>query len=282
MFKKCIVLLFLIITIFSCSEYKESQSNRGLLMIIGGGKKPVTAVKTFVEYCKGEKILVIPSASAIPMKSGPAAVELFRSHGAQNVDWLFIQDSTMAAADSVIRRIKDATGIFFTGGVQTRLMKRIGGTPVESLVKELYFEKGGAVGGTSAGAAVMSQIMITGDGDFTVLEENNIVTEKGLGLLDNCIIDQHFIKRRRNNRLLSLSIEHKVPGIGIDESTAILYYPDNTFKVVGEGSVVIYDTRSSQLQPFSDDGKLCIENIKLTVLRKDQWFNIQKGKILNK
>jgi len=282
MVKKFIVPLFLIIIIVSCYEQNESQSNRGLLMIVGGGKKPVSAIKTFVEYCKGGKILVIPSSSAIPTESGPAAVELFRSHGSQNVDWLFIQDSAMAAADSVIDKVKNATGIFFTGGVQTRLMKRIGRTPVESLVKELYFQKSGAVGGTSAGAAVMSQIMITGDGDFTILDGNNVVTERGLGLLNNCIVDQHFIKRRRNNRLLSLAIEKQIPGIGIDESTAILYYPNDAFKVVGEGSVVVYDTRKGYPQSVSDDEKLSMGNIKLSVLHREQWFNMKKGKIFFK
>ncbi|MFO7889959.1 MAG: cyanophycinase [bacterium] len=282
MFKKLIVPLFLIITIFSCSEHRENQSNRGLLMIVGGGKKPVSAIKTFVEYCNGGKILVVPSASAIPMESGPAAVELFKSHGAQNVDWLFIQDSAMAAADSVINKVKNATGIFFTGGVQTRLMKRIGGTPVESLVRKLYFQKSGAVGGTSAGAAIMSQIMITGDGDFTILKENNIVTAKGLGLLNNCIIDQHFIKRRRNNRLLSLAIEKQIPGIGIDESTAILYYANDAFKVVGEGSIVVYDTRKGYPQSVSDDEKLSMGNIKLSVLHREQWFSMKKGEIFFK
>jgi len=282
MVKKFIIPLFLIIIIVFCSEQNESQPNRGMLMIIGGGKKPVSAIKTFVEYCKGGKILVIPSASAIPMESGPDAVELFKSHGAQNVEWLFIQDFAMAAADSVIDKVQNATGIFFTGGVQTRLMKRIGGTPVQFLVKELYLKKGGAVGGTSAGAAVMSQIMITGDGDFTILKEKNIVTEKGLGLLNNCIIDQHFIKRRRNNRLLSLAIEKQIPGIGIDESTAILYYPNDAFKVVGEGSVVVYDTRKGHSQSVSDEGRLCMGNIRLSVLHREQWFSIKKGKIFFK
>ena len=88
--------------------------------------------------------------------------------------------------------------------------------------------------------------MITGNGDFATLEKDNVETIRGLGLLTNCIIDQHFIARRRNNRLISVVAEKGLPGIGIDESTAIQYFPDDTFKVLGKRSVVVYNPANAR------------------------------------
>jgi len=275
---KKILYPFLLLFCLTCNH---SVPQKGLLVIIGGRKKPAEAVRSFIDHCNGGKILVIPSASAVPLESGPEAAQLFRDHGANNVDWIFILDKEMASADSVVQMIRESQGIFFTGGVQTRLMDRIGGTPAEDAIHELYFKRGGVVGGTSAGAAVMSQIMITGDGDFNILERDNIVTEKGLGLVNHCIIDQHFIRRSRNNRLLSLVIEKNMIGVGIDESTAVLYYPNDTFRVVGQGSVLIYDPRGSHTQNISGKGKLAIGSLKLSVLYHGLWFDLNKGRIVH-
>ena len=274
------LLLFLGLTA-GCSHSGRSVAGRGVLMIVGGKEKPAAAVKRFIEYVADRPILVIPSASAVPLESGPDGVELFRRHGARNVDWLFIDGPGMACADSVVEKIENSGGVFFTGGVQTRLMDRIGGTRAEEAIRRLYFEERGVIGGTSAGAAVQSSIMITGDGDFTVLRRDNIKTERGLGLLSDCIIDQHFVARRRNNRLVSLVIEKNLPGIGIDESTAIIYYPDDTFEVYGEGSVVVYDPRKSRIHESGGDSLLLsAEGLRMSVLRAGQSFDLIRGRII--
>lgn len=282
MIRKMMTTVLILVLLAACGGPPAEESGRGLLMIVGGKDKPEAALSAFIEHCDGGLILVIPSASAVPLESGPEAAELFRQHGAQHAEWLFIEDKEMADSDSTAAKVQQAAGIFFTGGVQTRLMGRIGGTAVEEAVKRLYFEKGGAVGGTSAGAAVMSEIMITGDGDFSVIEKDNVDTEAGLGLLTNCIIDQHFVKRSRHNRLLSLSLEHSLPGIGIDESTAVLYHPDDTFQVTGEGQVLVYDPRTADETGVSGQGKLSAEGLSLTVLHAGQRFDMNKGKVLEK
>jgi cyanophycinase len=276
-------LLILLGLAAGCEHSGRSGTERGILMIVGGKEKPSEAVEKFIEYTEERPILVIPSASAVPLESGPDAADMFRKHGANDVDWLFIEGPAMADADSVVERIERAGGVFFTGGVQTRLMGRIGGTRTEEAIRRLYFEKRGVIGGTSAGAAVQSRIMITGDGNFTVLERDNIATERGLGLLSDCIVDQHFVARRRNNRLVSLVIENNLPGIGIDESTAILYYPDDTFEVFGKGSVVVYDPRKSRVpEPVGDSPRLSAEGVRMSVLRAGQSFDLNKGRIVLK
>jgi len=271
----CIIIPAILI---SCNH---EVSHKGYLLIVGGGKKPEAAVEKFVELCNGGPILIITSASAIPHESGPDAVELFAHAGARQVSYIHIADTTEANLDSVVALIKAANGIFFTGGVQSRLMDRINNTRTGTAIMEKYHKDAGVIGATSAGAAIMSDIMITGDGDFTVLKENNIVTAPGLGLLKNCIIDQHFVKRQRNNRLLSLVIEHRLTGIGIDESTAILYHPDDRFDVYGEGSVLVYDPGRMRNLAKTTSENLIAQNIKLHVLCAGISFDLGRRRFIS-
>jgi cyanophycinase len=129
------------------------------------------------------------------------------------------------------------------------------GTPVHRALVELY-EKGCVMAGTSAGAAVMSEVMITGDEhrrvkeghEFETLEAGNIVTEEGLGFVRTAVIDQHFVTRKRLNRLISVIAERpQLLGIGIDEETAIVVSPDEKFEVVGNKQVVIFDAARASM-----------------------------------
>ncbi len=256
-----------------------AKDGRGWLLVVGGGSRPRPAIEEFVRLCKGGPILVITSASASPEESGPAAVRQFQEAGGQQVSWLHIAGPDTANADTTIARIIQARGVFFTGGVQTRFMERIGGTRAEAALRVLYLERQGVIGGTSAGAAVLSEVMITGDGDLGKLERNNIVTARGLGLLTTCIVDQHFVARQRNNRLLSLVIEKRLVGVGIDESTAIVYYPNDTFRVYGEGSVLVYDPRKALVPQAPPSKRLTMEGIRLSVLKDGQVFDLRRGRV---
>lgn len=271
------LMLFLIVSGASAQE-------KGCLLIVGGGSRPPEALKEFVTLSKGGSILVITSASGVPQESGPAMVKQFREAGAQQVDWLHIDSPEMANADSVVARIESATAIFFTGGVQERLMQRLGGTKAEQAIQKLYFEKGGIIGGTSAGAAVMSEVMITGNelinkdttDAFIAIQAKNIETKKGFGFLDQVIIDQHFVARKRHNRLISLVLENpKLVGIGIDEDTAILIYPNYKFSVYGKGSVIVYDARKAKLVKINQNGLLGGRDIKMNVLVAGDEFNLK-------
>lgn len=273
-----IIALFMLFIVCSC---QQNESKRGSLLIIGGRKKPSEAIKRFVALNGDGLLLVIPSASSVPLESGSDAVKMFKDADATNVDWLFIDGPSMANADSVVERIDSCTGLFFTGGVQSRFMQRIGNTKSEEAIKRLYFERGGIIGGTSAGAAVQSEIMITGDGDWSVIKKDSVKTATGLGLIKNAIIDQHFVKRGRNNRLLTLCIEKNLAGIGIDESTAILLKEDNTFEVFGEGTVLVYDPRPSNRFLPNLFGQLAAGGIRLSVLPDGYRFDLNSGKIIH-
>lgn len=277
---KRIASIFLFLAVLSGCTPAPSPSQKGALLIVGGRGKPAEALKAFIDHVGPEgRILVIPSASGVPLETGPEGAQLFRDHGAGHVDWLFIDSPEMANADSVVSSIDSAQGVFFTGGVQSRLMARIGGTASEAALHRLYEERGGVIGGTSAGAAVQSAVMITGDGDWTVIRRDSVKTAAGFGFLKSAIVDQHFVKRQRNNRLITLAIETGLPCIGIDESTAIFVRPDDRFTVYGIGSVLIYDPRPAQCFVPENGGALAAEGMALSVLRHGQGFNLKTGRL---
>jgi cyanophycinase len=136
--------------------------------------------------------------------------------------------------------------IYLGGGSQGKFMELLAGSPLLEALKETK-EAGALIAGTSAGAAVMSKVMITGDqlrypeytGDFRTIEAENMILAEGLGFVEEAVIDQHFIRRMRMNRLISVVLEHpQLTGIGIDESTA-LYVKEGQTRVYGQGQVVV-------------------------------------------
>jgi cyanophycinase len=261
----------------------SSANEKGHLLIIGGGSRPPEALKKFIALSKSGPIVVITSASGVPHESGPSMVNQFMKAGAKDAQWLHIDSPELGNADSTVQKIESATAIFFTGGVQERLMQRVGGTRSETAIKKLYFERGGIIGGTSAGAAVMSKVMITGNelinkdttDSFIAIQAKNIETKNGFGFLDQVIVDQHFVVRKRHNRLISLVLENpELVGIGIDEDTAILIYPNNKFQVYGKGSVIVYDARKSKAIQVNKSGLLGGRKIKMDILVEGDEFQL--------
>jgi cyanophycinase len=182
-------------------------------------------------------------------------------------------------SQSCIDSIRNARLIFISGGDQSRFMDVIAGTPIQKTIHEA-FENGSLICGTSAGAAVMSSKMITGNelkypgdtGNFITIESQNIEVTEGLGMLKTVIIDQHFIKRKRLNRLVSVCIEN--PDnicAGIDESTAI-FVDGNTATVIGLNQVVVLHNRSSETKV--EKGLLGSRNLRMDVYLPGESFRI--------
>jgi len=236
------------------------------LFIVGGGPQPPALVQEFVDLAGGAghaKIIVFAMASSSGLQSGEEKAADLRKLGAvaRNV---FV-DSTHADMDSVAHLLDDATGVWFGGGDQVLLAKALKGTKTERAIHRRY-EAGAVIGGTSAGAAVLSRTMITGDerhlgglrpvvdtsgnSAFMTILRDNIVVDGGFGFLTNAIVDQHFIRRRRSNRLVSVVLEQPEHlGVGIDESTALIVEPDGRWRVVGESAAVVYDARRAAITP---------------------------------
>ena len=224
---------------------------KGRLFIIGGGARAAAMTRQFIalsERVNTGRILVFPMASATPAESGPDMVKELKGLGAKSAEFSILtrEQAERPEATAVLDGVG---GIYFTGGDQARVTKALLGTPVHRKLLEIY-ENGAIIGGTSAGAAIMSEVMITGDEvkkpesghEFETIEAGNVITTPGLGFIKSAVIDQHFATRKRHNRLISVLAEHPaLLGIGIDESTAIIVGPDETFEVVGEKDVLVYD-----------------------------------------
>jgi cyanophycinase len=233
---------------------------KGSLVIVGGGERSDVMMRRFVELAGGPsraRIAVVPMASEEAVESGAetkAELDSLCAHA-----FVYLVDRTQAESPEFVRQLDSATGVWFCGGDQARLTGVIGGTASIRAIQARY-QAGAVVGGTSAGAAIMSDSMITGDqtppgdttgyydDDYPAIARHRIEVLPGLGFLHGAIVDQHFIKRERHNRLMSAVLERpSLVGVGIDESTAIEVSPDGRWRVLGESDVVVYDARHSQI-----------------------------------
>ncbi len=191
--------------------------------------------------------------------TGPEKVAELQGLGATAVSVALTREEAMRP--DAARVLDSATGIWFSGGDQNRLTAALAGTPVERAIHARY-RAGAVVGGTSAGAAVMSAHMLTGDerrpggarrdttDNWITIDRNNVAVDSGFALVSNVIIDQHFLRRKRHNRLVSLVLEHPVRlGVGIDESTALVVEPDGRWRVSGASVAVVYDARQAAVTP---------------------------------
>ncbi|WP_153798188.1 cyanophycinase [Foetidibacter luteolus] len=237
-----------LLLIFSVAS--NAQQPAGKLFIIGGGNRTEALMKTMIHTAglnSNDYIVVLPMSSSEPDTSfyyiyqdirmvcrNPVANLNFTTEKVSNQQWL----------DS----LEHAKLIFITGGDQSRFMKAVLNTPVFAAIHKAY-NSGATVAGTSAGAAVMSEHMITGNelrGDTTYhstfgrIWNGNIEFTEGLGLLKKAVIDQHFIARSRYNRLISaLAAFPQLACIGIDEATAIIVHKDKA-TVAGNSQVVVF------------------------------------------
>jgi cyanophycinase len=235
---------------------------KGSLVIVGGGARDAAMMRRFVELAGGPghaRVAILPMASEEAAASGADLVTEFDRLGADA--FVYLVNHAQADSAAVAERLAGATGIWFGGGDQQLLTAAIGGTASLRAIQARY-QAGAVVGGTSAGAAIMSDSMITGDqtppGDTTgyygdeypAIARRRIEVVPGLGFLHGAIVDQHFLRRERHNRLLSAVLERPgLIGVGIDESTAIEVSPDGHWHVLGESAVMIYDARRARLGP---------------------------------
>lgn len=274
----------------SAASTRDAEQPKGSLLIVGGGPQPDALVQRFVDLAGGAgkaRIVVFAMASEDGLAGGEEKAEDLRKLGAHAINVYITREQ--ADRDSVVRLLDDATGVWFGGGDQALLTRAIGGTRVEAAIHARYRD-GAVVGGTSAGAAVMSTPMITGDerhpggarpdttDAFKTIARDNIITTEGFGLIQGAIVDQHFLRRKRHNRLVSTVLEHPdLLGVGIDESTALLVQPNGQWSVLGASAVVVYDARSATITP-PGASTLGATGIVMHVLPAGSSFDPRSGK----
>jgi len=230
------------------------------------------------------KIEVVTTASAQPEEMEKMYKKTFKDIGYQNVGFLYVKDKMQARKEEICSRIKEARAVFFTGGDQLRISTILGGTPIAGIIKDKYLhDEGFIVAGTSAGAMVMSEIMICGGGTGEALLGADLHTASGLGLLRNCIIDTHFIKRGRFSRLAhAIVINPANLGIGLGEDTALIIHDGNEAECRGSGMVVLIDganIEQTNISEAEEDCPVYVENLKVHLLTENCRVNLETRKM---
>lgn len=190
------------------------------------------------------RIEVITTASNIPREIGPEYVKAFNYLGATNIDVLYIEKREQANEAEVLERIKKADVVMFTGGDQLRLSSILGGTQMHQIILDKYKNEDFIYAGTSAGAAAASTNMIYQGSSSEALLKGEVKITSGLALIDDVIIDTHFVKRGRIGRLFQAVVGNpKVLGIGLGEDTGLLILNGRQMEAIGSGLVILVDGR---------------------------------------
>lgn len=254
---------------------------RGWIVPIGGAEEKQNdprILERFVELCGGADadIVVIPTASQLA-DTGTRYEKIFAELGAGRVSALDFDTRRDTAEANRCERIEQASGIFFTGGNQLRLSTLLGGSPVAKLIRTRNAQ-GVHVGGTSAGASILSEHMIAFGREGGSPTASSVRLAPGLGLTNRFVIDQHFRQRDRLGRLLAaLAYNPFAVGIGLDEDTAAFIRPDNTLEVEGSGAVTVVDAgdlQFSSMDQADEDEPVCLLGLKVHILVSGATFNL--------
>lgn len=261
---------------------------KGYLFIIGGGERDAPLMKRYIQLAAGfgtGKIVIFTMASSVPDEVGPELLAEFKGNGANEVVvYNLTHDQAMKPGSEKI--LDGAGGVWFSGGDQALLTAALLGTPIHKRMLELY-ARGCVIGGTSAGAAVMSEFMITGnekrtkgeEGTWEVILADDVLHTEGFGFVKKAVIDQHFVTRRRHNRLIAVVLQNpSLVGVGIEESTAVLVRPDGRYEVLGEGQVIVYDARRATIARLPD-GHLGGHGLTMHVLLPGDVYDIDTGRV---
>ena len=259
------------------------SQNKGSLFIIGGGEKSKKLMQQLVATAQlntGDYIAFLPMATSEPDTSYYYIKESFAGVCSNKVI-MFNFTKNDINKTSWIDSLRNAKLIYLGGGDQSRFMNIALHTPIQSAIQQSY-KNGSTVAGTSAGAAMMTHYMITGNqllGDtsyestFPKLWNGNLEIKEGLSLLDSAIIDMHFVVRSRYNRLFTAIAKYPtLPCIGIDEGTAIIINGDNA-KVAGASQVMVLS--HPQNLRVTKDGFIKFDDVKMSVYTEGDTFELK-------
>ena len=268
-----------------CPSQVADGDERGYIVPIGGAEEKEhdpRILKRFVRLCGGKRanIVVIPTASRME-DTGRRYEHYFAELGVARVEALYFIERKDGSREDWLEKLTRATGVFFTGGDQLRLSTILGGTPAAKLIRQAN-AAGVTVGGTSAGASILSEHMIAFGSEGGSPRAGSVRLAPGLGLTNRFIIDQHFRQRDRLGRLVSaLAYNPFSVGIGLDEDTAAFIGPDNTLEVEGSGAVTVVDADGAEFSSMAqagEDDPVCILGLKIHILVRGATFNLHTRK----
>ncbi len=261
------------------------DKKRGYIVPIGGAEDKEgdsNILRRFLEVSGGKRarVVIIPTASSLD-DTGRRYEKIFKKLGAQEARALPITNRTEAAKEEWIAYVDEADAIFITGGNQLRLSTILGGTIMAKAIRRAN-ARGATVGGTSAGAAILSEHMIAHGAEGTTPKAGMVTLSPGFGLTNRVIIDQHFRQRDRLGRLLTaLAYNPFALGLGLDEDTAAFIDGDSQVTVVGKGGITLVDVAElehSSLAETQEGKPVSLTNIRLHVLIEGGRYSLETRK----
>ena len=261
---------------------------KGSLIIVGGGDTPTSVQERFIKLAGGAakaRIAIFPMASQKSDEEAQEVMADFQKLGAEAQ--VINMDKGDTNSEAIAEQLDQFSGYWFSGGDQSRLASLLVGTKTLETI-DRRFREGAVIGGTSAGASVMTTVMLTGRWrKATNPEEEEVLNiargmkevARGFGIFKGAIVDQHFMHRARYNRLISAVLDHpELIGVGIDEETALLVRPDGAWEVLGKHYVKIFDARKARI--IDDDGAMAkASDIRMHVIPEGGTFNPKNRKV---
>lgn len=234
---------------------------------------------------KNERIEIITTATNLPDEMRKLYVDAFKEIGDLDIGFIDIKDKVEARDTKFCKKVEKAHAVFFSGGDQFKLASILGGTQTMEVIKEKYFtDKDFIVAGTSAGAMAIPKLMIYEGGKHEAMLKEDISIASGLGILDLCIVDTHFIKRGRFGRLAhAVVMNPEALGIGLGEDTALIVKKGYEAECRGSGMVVIIDGNEilqTNVTEIENNDPIYVENLKVDLLVKGCKFSIKDRKMI--
>jgi cyanophycinase len=229
------------------------------------------------------RIEVITSASQIPYELGEIYLSAFTKLGCTNVEPMHIKSREDVQKPEFIERIKNADGVLFTGGNQLRLSMIYGGSEILAILKKRYQEEENfVIAGTSAGAMAMSNTMIYQGSSAEALLKGEVKISSGLGLIDNAIIDTHFVTRGRFGRLAqAVASNPRTIGIGLADDTGVIVSEGTLLEAIGSGLVIIvdgYEMMHTNVADIQEGSPISIENLIVHVMARGNHYDLKERK----
>jgi cyanophycinase len=262
---------------------------KGLLVAVGGNEDKehdLFVLRKIVSLIKNCPLLieVITTASEMPEETGKMYQRAFDKINNTTVQFMHICARKQAEDEQYIQRLKKCHIIFFTGGDQLRITSKLGGTAFLKAIVNKYYNEYCIVAGTSAGATAMSQTMIYDGESSEALVKGSVKVTAGIGLIQNVVIDSHFIKRGRFSRLMEIITSNPGHiGIGLGEDTGIIIRKGCLIEAIGNGLVVVFDgkhIRYSNISSINSGQAIAVENMHIHTLVNGYGYNLLNGKFL--
>jgi cyanophycinase len=259
----------------------------GPVMVIGGAEDKMRdklILNRFARFAGGKDghVVVISTASSLGHEATEAYRTLFLGLGLGTVTGLHPEVRDEADDPVAAKVLADATGVFLTGGNQSRLTQVVAGTRLGDSIANAH-DRGAVLAGTSAGASAMASHMVAYGQAGTTPKNRMVQLSAGLGILDGIVIDQHFEQRGRIGRLLALVAQSpSLLGVGVDEDTCAVVFTDKTLHVIGRGAVTIVDGRQVTTDAYQGKGyrPLLVSGAILHSLPSGTWFDLRARELM--